>query len=135
MDDWARSIIGIGIGFGCAITLILAWAYRSVPDAQAISASMTAIIGTILGYYFGAKGVDAAQNNAADQAALKGGTETAADYYQRKVQNLILAQKAAHPEVFTAAKETRAKDARTASIDNAVTELETLSWRNFLNKV
>jgi len=132
MDDYVRSIIGIGIAFGGLGTIIAAWAFRSVADAQAISTGMTALVGGVLGYYFGAKGVDAAQANAAEQANLKGKTDNAAANYQKRVRDLIQHQKGAHAELFLAPKDQRAKDPKTASIDATVSELETLDWTSFL---
>jgi hypothetical protein len=131
IDDWTRSIIGIGIAFASLSAIILAWTYRSTTDAQAISAGMTALVGSILGYYFGAKGVDAAQGNAADQTAKKAKTEAAADQYQSKVQDLIQKQREAHADVFAMPKEHRLREPKAASVDATVSELSKLDWKSF----
>ncbi|HYA57637.1 MAG TPA: hypothetical protein VEH57_04135 [Thermoplasmata archaeon] len=118
VDDWTRSIIGIGIAFASLATIILAWTYRSTADAQAISAGMTALVGSILGYYFGAKGVDAAQSNATDQTTRRVKTREAANQYQAKVQDLI----AKH------------RTQKAISADDMVNELSKLDWTSFYTK-
>ena len=84
LDEYVRTIIALAIGLGGMAIIIAFWALRPVSEAEALSSVMTGLMGSVLGYYFGAHG-KAKSDKAADDARSSAAAI-------EKTRNKVLAQ-------------------------------------------
>jgi hypothetical protein len=127
--EWVRSVLAIavaGVGF---LAILLFAIYRSLADAETLAGVISGMVGAVLGYYFGSKGVDSAQSNAANQSSMRGKTEAAGDQYQKKVRDLLQKQRDTHPHVYALSKAQLSLDPQAEAVRNTLDELLTLDWR------
>jgi hypothetical protein len=75
-DDFVRTIIALGVTIIGLVALVSFWVFRPVTDAQAFSTVVVGLMGTVLGYYFGANGKQAS-DIAAQTATAKATGATA----------------------------------------------------------
>ena len=68
LAEWVRSALAIFVVFFGLAIIAYAWGLRGISDAKELSAVLLGMVGIVLGYYFGSKGVDKAQDIAKQEA-------------------------------------------------------------------
>lgn len=61
LGEIVRAILALTIVLGGFVFIWVAWGTRSLDDARGIATLMAGLMGAVMGYYFGARGVDHAE--------------------------------------------------------------------------
>lgn len=68
---YVRSVLALGIVMGGILAILAVWIVRGSVESKDLTAFLVGTIGTVVGFYFGRQGVDAAQDKATNEAADK----------------------------------------------------------------
>jgi len=95
-DDYVRTAIALTVTVIGLVALVSFWIFRPVADAQAFSTVVVGLMGTVLGYYFGANGKqasDAAAQTATAKSAKSSAQAQQAHIRVTEVRAMLQAQK------------------------------------------